>query len=106
MTEEKKILVTILQTALAGKIDPSTNFSPQLLADAIIDQLNLNRTLTERNARNVEETINKFKSFINEINEDMDIEAEQLGNNEVLLKNFINGQKTACEKLNEKLETI
>jgi len=106
MTEEKKILITLLQTALSGKIDPSINFSPQLLADAIVDQLNLNRTLTERNVRNVEETINKVKSFIKEINDDMNNEIEQLGKDETLLKNFINGQKTACEKLNEKLGTI
>jgi len=106
MKNEREILINLIQSSLAGKIDPSTNFSPQDFADAIITKLDLNRTLQERTAKSVEETIETFNEFLNEIDKDMDNELEQLGADEVNVKNFARGQKTACEKLRESLEGI
>ena len=106
MKNEKEILINLIQSSLKGKINPESDFNPQFLAEAIITKLNLNKTVTERNSKKVEDAIEKFESFINEIDSDMDIELEQLGKDETLLKNFARGQKTTCEKLRESLKTI
>ena len=106
MKDEKTILVNLIQAALAGKIDPSSNFNPQTFADAIITKLDLNRTLTERNVKSVEDVIESFTNMIDEIDNDMDNELEQLGTDEVMVKNFIRGQKTACVKLKDEIEKI
>jgi len=106
MKSEKDILINLIQASLTGKLDPSSNFSPQEFADAIITKLDLNRTMAERNARNVEAAIESFTGMINDIDKDMDNELEQLGKDEVMVKNFVRGQKTACEKLKENIEKI
>lgn len=106
MKSEKEILVNLIQASLAGKLDPSSNFNPQDFADAIITKLDLNRTLVERNARSVEAAIKSFNNMIDDIDKDMDIELEQLGKDEVMVKNFVRGQKTACEKLKSEIEKI
>ena len=106
MKDEKTILINLIQASLAGKIDPSSNFSPQDFADAIITKLDLNRTLTEKNAKSVDEAVESFSKMIDEIDRDMDIELEQLGKDEVMVKNFVRGQKTVCEKLKSEIKNI
>ena len=106
MKNERDILIELIQASLAGKIDPSSNFNPADFADAIVTKLDLNRTLEERNAKKVEDAVQAFNESINEIDKDMDIELEQMGKDEVLLKNFVRGQKEACEKLRSSLENI
>ena len=106
MKDEKTILVDLIQASLAGKIDPSSNFNPQNFADAIITKLNLNRTLTERNAKSVEDAVESFNEMVNDIDKDMDTELEQLGTDEVLVKNFVQGQKTVCAKLRDEIRKI
>jgi hypothetical protein len=106
-TEEQKIiLVELLQKSLAGQIDPSSNFNPNFLAEAIISKLALNQTFEEKNAKKVEEAVKSFNEMINVIDDEMTTELQQLGKDEVLLKNFVRGQKTTCEKLRETLKTI
>jgi len=102
----KEIIIELIQNSLIGELDSSSNFKPQFLADAIIKKLNLNRTLKETNAKKIDEIVNSFNDMINDIDKDMNIEYEQLGADEVLLKNFVRGQKTTCEKLRESLKNI
>ncbi len=104
--KEKEILVKLLQTSFTGVIDASSNFNPAFLADAIIKKLQLNETIKERNAKDVDDAVNSFTNMIDDIDKDMDTELEQIGDDEVLLKNFVKGQKTACEKLKESIEKI
>lgn len=104
--EQRKLVIELIQTSLIGKIDPSINFNPQFLADAILEKLDFNLPLEERNSKIVNNTIKVFEGMLDEINKDMDNEMEQLGKDEVLLKNFIKGQKTACEKLRENLKSF
>jgi len=104
--DERDLLISLFQHAFTGKLDPSANLKPQDLADAVITKLNLNRTLTERNVKTVNEAIESFTGFINAIDADMDTELEQLGEDEAMVKNFVRGQKTACEKLREEIENI
>lgn len=104
--DKRDLLIELIQESLIGKLDSSANFNPQFLADAIIEKMKFNSTIRERNSSKLEEAIEKFNEFINDINNDMDDELKQLGKDEVLLKNFVNGQKTACEKLKDKLSEI
>jgi len=104
--EQKIVLVELLQKSLAGQIDPSSNFNPHFLAEAILNKLEFNQTIEEKNAKKVEDAVKSFNDMINEIDDEMTTELEQLGKDEVLLKNFVRGQKTTCEKLRENLKTI
>lgn len=104
--KNKEDIIKLIQLSLTGELDPSSNFKPQFLADAIITKLNLNRSFKEINAEKIEEVVDSFSDMIDEIDKDMDTEFEQLGNDEVLLKNFVKGQKTTCEKLRESLKNI
>lgn len=103
---KEEIIIKLIQSSLTGELDTSSNFKPQFLANAIIQKLNLNRTFKETNAKKIEEVVDDFIDMIDEIDKDMDIESQQLGNDEILLKNFIKGQKTVCEKLRESLKNL
>jgi len=105
-SKETTAVIELLQSTLAGKIDPSSNFNPQFLAEAIVEKLNFNLSPIERNAKKVEDAIRSFEKMISDIDEDMDNELQQLGKDELLVKNFVRGQKTACEKLKESLKEI
>ena len=102
----KEIIIELIQNSLIGELDSSSNFSPQFLADAIIKKVNFNRTYKEKNVKKIEDALNSFNDMIDKIDEDMNNELEQLGSDEVLLKNFVRGQKTTCEKLRESLKNI
>jgi uncharacterized coiled-coil protein SlyX len=106
MNTKKTILVELIQNSLTGKLDPSTHFNPQFLADAIIEKLELEKTFEERNIKKINDAIDSFNNMIDEIDKDMDLELQSLGADEILLKNFIRGQKTTCEKLKESLKTL
>jgi len=108
MIKEKEIIITLLQNSLTGELDPSSNFNPQFLADAIIEKIEFDKTLKERNAKKIDEVIESFNEMIDDIDEDMDTELLKLGtdSSDVFIKNFIRGQKTACEKLKDKLKYI
>lgn len=104
--EQKKLLVELLQKALTGQIDPSSNFNPQFLADAILEKLEFNTPIEVRNAKKVDEAVKSFTNMIEDIDTEMNTELEQLGKDEKMLKNFIMGQKTVCDKLRENLKEI
>ncbi len=104
--EEKILLIEFLQKNLVGKIDSSANVNPCHLAEGIITLLDFNKPLKERNTKRINGVIDSFNKMIDDIDLDMDTELAQLGKDETLLKNFIRGQKTACEKMRETLKTI
>lgn len=104
--KNKEMLVKLIQASLTGYIDPSSNFNPSFLADAIITKLELNQTIKERMVKDVNEAITAFNNMIDDIDKDMDLEMQQLGSEEVLLKNFVRGQKTTCEKLKDSLNNL
>ena len=106
MTNKETILIELLQDSLKGKIDPSINFNPKFLAEAILEKLNLNETFKERNLKNVNESIESFRKMIDDVDKDMDLELDKLDSSEKMLANFIRGQKTACEKLKESLTLL
>jgi len=105
-TTQEKIVIELIVNALSGKLDSSSNFNPKFLAEAIVQKLNFNLTLEESKLKSINESIITFNSMIDDIDKDMDEEMSKLTEKETLLKNFILGQKTACEKLKESLKTI
>lgn len=102
-TKYKTILTHFLQDVLSGHLDVSSNLNPSFLADAILTKLEINKTLA---FKNTEEAVKSFTSFIEDIDSDMDKELNELKEGDLMLKNFIRGQKTACEKLKGSLNTL
>lgn len=101
--EKIDIIVEVIQQAFAGKVKIGEEVNVRGVAEAILEKIDFHSTMGELSARNVNEAKHSFFSAIDEIDEEMDKELQQLGKDETLLKNFIRGQKTACEKLRETL---
>lgn len=88
----KQIIIETLQTALAGQLDPSSNFKPQLVAEAIAAKVEFEKTYS---GRLNDELVGLIKESILKNREEMTKELNSLGEDEVLLKNFIRGKITA-----------
>jgi len=92
----KEIIISILQNALAGKLDPSSNFKPQDVADAIAVKIDFEKTF---NTSKYDEIFGTLLDTIFSLNVEMKKELEHLDENEKLLKNFILGKLTAYEEI-------
>jgi len=105
---KRNMIIELIQNSLIGKLDPSSNFNPQFLADAILEKLEFNKTYKEIKCDNINSIINSFNQMINDIDNDMNSEIEKLGDSssDLLIKNFARGQKTACEKLKDSLNKL
>lgn len=106
MIDTRNIIIETIQSALVGHLDSSSNFNPASLANAIETKISFNESFEEKNVKQVKEFIIHINETINDIDNDMNNELEQLGPDETVLKNFIMGQKTACEKIRESLNNI
>jgi len=92
----KEIIIGILQTALAGKLDPSSNFKPQDVADAIAVKIDFEKTF--KDSKN-DEIVGSLIDTVISYNNEMRKELENLADDEKLLKNFIKGKLTAYEEI-------
>jgi uncharacterized protein YPO0396 len=99
----KEIIVSVLQTALTGKLDPSSNFSPQDVADAIAVKVDFEKT---HNNSKCDKIIGILIDNIFSHNSEMKKELEDLGEDEKLLKNFIKGKLTAYEEILNTLNNL
>ena len=106
MENKRNDIIELIQNSLVGKIDASVNFNPRFLAEAILEKLEFNKSLKDRSNEKIDNVITSFNDMINDIDNDMDTELGLLSESDTLLKNFIRGQKTACEKLKDKLKTL
>ena len=88
----KQIIIETLQAALAGQLDPSSNFKPQLVPEAIAAKVEFEKTYS---GRLNDELVGLIKESILKNREEMTKELNSLGEDEVLLKNFIRGKITA-----------
>jgi|ERR1035437_4750988 hypothetical protein len=100
----KNLIINLIQASLIGKLKEQVDFKPQFLAEAIITKTGFERPFT--NQIHQEEIINSVKVFVDSIRNDMIIEMDKLDKDEILLKNFINGQTTACDKLDDFLNKL
>ena len=106
MNEEKNIIIELLQTSLMGKLDPSTNFSPQALADALITKIDFNRPISEAGWTKLNETRTKLNEAIFVLDASMKAEMKLLKPEEKLFANFIRGKLTAYAEILDVLSRI
>jgi len=88
----KQIIVSLLQKSLVGQLDPSSNFKPQVVADAIADKVNFEKSYV--NVKH-ELIIKDIISAKQEIKAEMD----KLSPDQTLLKNFIHGKLAAYDEI-------
>lgn len=97
----KQIIVEILQKSLVGQLDTSTNFRPQVVADAIAAKVDFGKTYIE--LRN-DKVISKLTEAIVLLKDEMKIESEKADT--PMLKNFIFGKLATYEEVLEILKNI
>jgi hypothetical protein len=99
----KEIIVSVLQTALTGHLDPSSNFSPQDVADAISVKVDFEKTHGDSRCDNI---IGTILDRILKYRDEMKAELETLSEDDKLLMNFIRGKLTAYEEILDVLKTL
>jgi hypothetical protein len=100
---EKNIIIELLQSSLAGKLDPSVNFRPQFLADAIIQKINFNQPIDNWVNLN---SVEKIKIGIAALDASMLDELNKLTKEEKLFGNFLRGKLTAYAEVLDILKTL
>lgn len=100
----KQIIVEILQAALAGKIDTSTNVNPQHIADAIAAKVVFEKTYSTYNKDEViGKLIDEIVSYHDEMKGELDkIDIEE----ERLLKNFMLGKLAAYNEVLDLIDNL
>ena len=95
--QTKSIIVAILQNAVAGQLHEFGRFSPQNVADAIIQKINFESPMGETINKEIIETIIER---VEEAKKEIDIEFANLDSDkEKLLRNFVRGKSIAYEEL-------
>lgn len=106
MKSNKDIIIEVLQMGLAGKLDPSVNFNPQFLADAIVKKLELSAPIDDFSSQR---TVVKNKAFkeIEKLEKNMNTELKLLKMpEENLFANFLRGKITSYDEVKEILTKI
>lgn len=99
----KQIIVEVLQTSLIGHLDPSSNFKPQNVADAIAIKVDFEKTFTDSTCN---EIIGSLIDNIVSAQKEMKNVLEKLIDEDKLLKNFIKGKLTAYDEILSALDTL
>jgi len=92
----REIIIELLQETLKGKLDPSTNFNPNFLAEAIMTKVDFEKPYGE--IMN-EKLIESLTIAVSELEKEMDEEYENLEEQEKLLKNFVRGKLHAYKEV-------
>ena len=99
----REIITELLQKTLKGKLDPSMNFNPIHLSDAIITKVDFEKPYGE--IMN-EKLVESLQSAISELEKEMDEEYENLEEDEKLLKNFVRGKLHAYQEVIDVIEKL
>lgn len=95
-TRANQIIVEVLQNALAGQLDPSSNVNPQFIAEAISSKVVFEKAYEH------ERMDEAFGALIDAIVKTKDFtegELNRLNPNEKLLANFLRGKITSYEEV-------
>ena len=101
-TINKDLLVSLIQNYAIGKVN--SEFSPQILAESIFKQVNINRPIDIFLAGKNKETIKKVSNGLPVLKKDMENELEKLDEEEKLFANFLRGKITAYQEINDLLK--
>ena len=96
---EKDTIIEILQSYMTGKLDPSSNFNPQFLADSIVQKIEFNKPIGEIGWLKLNETRTKLNEAIGALDASMKAEMKLLKPEEKLFANFIRGKLTAYAEI-------
>jgi len=89
----KEIIVEILQKSLTGQLDPSSNFSPINIAEAIAQKIDFEKPYEDSSLDNfAAELINEIVLLKEQAQKDYDSLSPE---EDKLLRNFIKGKHTA-----------
>jgi len=99
----KEIIVTILQNALAGQLDSSSNLNPRCIADAIASMVEFEKEYVNVGNDKVVETL---RDSITTKRTEMQTEYGAINESEKILRNFINGKITAYDEMLEILKKL
>lgn len=101
MENNRELIVKLLQNSLKNQLRPDSNFKPQVVADALIQ-----RTLFHTPKNSVEDIRLKrdWKKTLQTQRDEMEGYYYGLSEDEKLLRNFVRGQITMCDKLIKELE--
>lgn len=101
-TINKDLLVSLIQNYAIGKVN--SEFSPQILAESIFKQVNINQPIDIFLAGKNKETIKKVSNGLPVLKKDMENELEKLDEEEKLFANFLRGKITAYQEINDLLK--
>ena len=103
---EKDIIIEVLQSYMVGKVDPSSNFRPQDLADALVKKIDFSKPINESSWNKFNSLRTKLNEGIQVLDEDMKKELEALKIDEKLFANFLRGKLTAYAEIMDLLKKI
>jgi hypothetical protein len=91
-----EIIVEVLQSALAGQLDPSSNVNPRFIAEAIAAKVNFEKTYDGLKGDKVASAlVEKISALGVEMTEELD----KLTSDQKMLENFIRGKLTAYTEI-------
>lgn len=102
-TRANEIIIEILQKALTGQLDSSSNISPKVIAEAISTRVVFEKAYE---IAEVDNAIGTLIDLIVEFKKTMQDELENLDPCDKLLSNFIRGKITAYEQILEVINNL
>ncbi|MFW6311922.1 MAG: hypothetical protein ACOC1K_06780 [Nanoarchaeota archaeon] len=99
----KNTITNILQVSLFGHLNNSSNFKPQIVADAIIKRVEFDRPYSETENKKLIDILDSIRDEILVLKKEMEEEYTKTVENEKLLSNFTRGKITAYEEIIEKI---
>jgi hypothetical protein len=96
-TANKDSLITLIQIYATGKV--TSNFSPQILAEAISQKVDFEKPIDIFSANKNRDVIRKLNKGVRALKTDMEAELKKLDKEEKLFANFLKGKITAYQEL-------
>lgn len=110
-----QVIVEILQSVLAGQLNPESNFNPQAVAEAIATKVEFEKTYNDSKSDTL---IGTLIDKIVELKNDAEVELERSKQSELdrslcngeeqpsLIQNYIHGKLNAYREMLEALKTL
>lgn len=98
-----EIIIEVLQDALRGHLDPSSNFNPQNVASAITSKVEFEKTYNNTKSDAIAGTlIDKIVSYAASMESELSI----VNPEEVIFANFLRGKITAYNEVLDLIKTL
>ncbi len=98
----KDVLISLIQIYATGKVN--SEFSPQILAEAISKQVDFNQPIDIFSANKNKEVVKKVRQGLSKLKKEMESELKKLDKEEKLFANFLRGKITAYQEIRDLLK--